>query len=255
MVCDVRTGTSGWHYKHWRGNFYPQEVPASKMLAHYVRHFDTAELNNSFYRLPTEAAFRAWREAVPENFIFAVKASRYLTHLIKLKDPLQAVQNLLPRAENLGDKLGPFLFQLPPRWRVNVARLEGLLDVLPPQHRYAFEFRDDSWHTAEVLEVLRRYNAALCMFHLAGFSSPAEITADFAYVRLHGPGDKYQGSYSDADLEAWADRIRQWRPRLKAIYVYFDNDQAGYAAHDALRLKQMLAAGRVESPRLTTKVA
>jgi len=218
------------------------------MLAHYVRHFDTAELNNSFYRLPTEAAFSAWRDAVPRGFVFAVKASRYLTHLIKLKDPLQAVQNLIPRAENLGEKLGPFLFQLPPRWRVNVERLQGLLEVLPPQHRYAFEFRDDSWHSAEVLQVLRQHNAALCIFHLAGFSSPAEITADFAYVRLHGPGGKYQGSYSQADLRAWSDRIQQWRKKLKAIYIYFDNDQAGYAARDALHLKAMLAERPISRP-------
>ena len=244
MACDIRVGTSGWHYKHWRGDFYPQDLPSSRMLSHYVQHFDTVELNNSFYRLPTEAAFQAWRDSVPQDFVFAVKASRFITHHIKLKDPLQAVQNLIPRAENLGRKLGPFLFQLPPGWRVNVERLQGLLAVLPRRHLYAFEFRDNSWHTAGVLDLLRRNNAALCLFHLAGFSSPAEITADFAYVRLHGPGGKYQGSYSDAELRSWAARINEWSGKLKAIYVYFDNDQAAYAAHDAARLKRILATPR-----------
>jgi uncharacterized protein YecE (DUF72 family) len=240
--CDIRIGTSGWHYRHWCGNFYPAKMPSSRMLAHYLQHFDTAELNNSFYRLPTESAFECWRDGVPENFIFAVKASRFLTHHIKLKDPEQALQNLLPRAELLGKKLGPFLFQLPPRWRVNLERLEHFLEALPRNHRYAFEFRDLSWHTPQTLELLRRFNAAFCIFHLAGFESAREVTADFAYIRLHGPGGKYQGSYSDAELGEWAATIREWSARLKAIYVYFDNDQAGYAAQNALRLKELVKA-------------
>ncbi len=157
------------------------------MLEYYVRHFDTLELNNSFYRLPTIEAFESWHDATPADFVFAVKASRFITHNKKLKDPENALDNILARAEHLGKKLGPVLFQLPPRWKINVARLEALLEVLPREHRYAFEFRETSWMTAEVYRLLRRFNAAFCIYELAGYHSPCQVTADFAYVRLHGP--------------------------------------------------------------------
>lgn len=241
METDIRIGTSGYHYKHWIGTFYPPKTSPSKMLEYYVRHFDTLELNNSFYRLPTIEAFASWRRATPKNFTFAVKASRFITHNKKLKDPENALDNILPRAEHLGKKLGPVLFQLPPKWKLNLERLEGLLEILPREHRYAFEFRELSWMTPEVNRLLERYNAAFCIYELAGYHSPLSITADFAYVRLHGPDTgKYQGSYSHAQLRAWARQIEQWAAKLKAIYIYFDNDQAGYAAQNALELKRMV---------------
>lgn len=240
-MLEIRIGTSGYHYKHWLGTFYPEKMPASKMLAYYAERFDTLELNNSFYRLPTVGAFNAWREATPENFVFSVKASRYITHNKKLKDPENAVDNILARAVHLGPKLGPVLFQLPPRWKLNLERLESLLEILPRELRYVFEFRETSWMTPDVYRLLRHYNAAFCIYQLAGYQSPLEITADFTYVRLHGPdAGKYQGSYSDAALRQWAERIDQWTTRLKAIYVYFDNDQAGYAAHNAMTLRKMV---------------
>src|SRR5512146_1105960 len=211
----VHIGTSGWHYKHWCGPFYAEKLPAAKMLEFYVRHFDTVELNNSFYKLPAVAAFRGWRDSTPPGFCFAVKASRFITHNKKLKDPENALQNFLPRAAELGPKLGPILFQLPPRWRVNVERLEEFLSVLPGRHHYVFELREPTWHSDRVYETLHRHNAALCIFHLAGFQSPVELTADFTYLRLHGPGGKYQGSYSH-ELVEWAQRIRDWQRKLKA---------------------------------------
>jgi len=241
MSCDIRIGTSGFHYKHWKGPFYPQKMPSAKMLDFYVQHFDTVELNNSFYRLPPTTAFDCWREATPSNFVFAVKASRFITHNKKLKDPENAIDNLLPRAARLGSKLGPVLFQLPPRWRVNVERLQNLLQILPGDVRYAFEFRELSWMNPEVESVLRKFNAAFCIYELAGYHSPLTVTADFTYVRLHGPETgKYQGTYSDGRLRAWARKIETWARELKAVYVYFDNDQAGYAAANALTLKHMI---------------
>ena len=241
MKADIRIGTSGYHYKHWVETFYPAKTPPSKMLAYYIKQFDTLELNNSFYRLPTIAAFELWRRTTPKNFVFAVKASRFITHNKKLKDPQNALDNILPRAEHLGKKLGPVLFQLPPGWKVNLERLEGLLEILPREHRYTFEFRETSWITPAVNRLLQRYNAAFCIYELAGYQSPLEITADFAYVRLHGPGaGKYQGSYSKAQLREWARRIEAWSRKLKAIYVYFDNDQAGFAPQNALALKEMV---------------
>jgi uncharacterized protein YecE (DUF72 family) len=239
----IRIGTSGWHYKHWRGPFYPETLPASRMLEHYVRHFDTVELNNTFYRLPTEAAVDAWREAVPPGFLYAAKGSRFLTHMKKLKDTGPGIDRFFERADRLHDRLGPVVFQLPPRWGKDVARLEAFLEALPTRHRYSFELRDPSWHAAQVYRVLRRHRVAFCVYDLAGFESPRLLTADFAYVRLHGPTDRaYQGSYDDRALEGWTRRLAEWSADLRAVYVYFDNDQAGYAVGDALRLKEKAAA-------------
>jgi uncharacterized protein YecE (DUF72 family) len=241
MTCDIRIGTSGYHYKHWQGPFYTARIPASKLLDFYARHFNTVELNNSFYRLPTVSAFDDWRRSTPSNFVFAVKASRFLTHNKKLKDSQSALEKLLPRIAHLGTKLGPVLFQLPPRWRVNHERLQALLQLLPTSIRYAFELRDPSWIKPEIDELLARFHAAFCIYELAGYQSPLTVTADFAYVRLHGPGpEKYQHSYDEERLRRWSNQIDDWAKTLKAIYVYFDNDQAGYAPQNALTLKHMV---------------
>jgi uncharacterized protein YecE (DUF72 family) len=237
VAGEVQIGTSGWHYKHWRGVFYPQELPSTKWLDYYSQRFHTVEINNSFYRLPSEAAFDAWRDSTPAEFRFAVKGSRYLTHMKKLKEPDAGLQKFLPRAQRLGAKLGVVLFQLPPFWEVSVERLEAFLQALPRAVRYTFELRNPSWHTAEVYRILQRYNAAYCIYELAGFQTGLEITADFTYIRLHGPGSKYKGSYEEAALEQWAKRINSWRNDLQAIFVYFDNDEAAYAAFNALALK------------------
>jgi uncharacterized protein YecE (DUF72 family) len=248
MSCDIRIGTSGFHYKHWKGPFYPQKMPAAAMLDFYTQHFDTVELNNSFYRLPAASAFDCWRDATPANFVFAVKASRFITHNKKLKDPENAVDNLLPRAVRLGKKLGPVLFQLPPKWRVNPERLRNLLLILPGEIRYAFEFRELSWITPEICAILGEFNAAFCIYELAGYHSPISVTADFTYVRLHGPeSGKYQGSYSEQRLAQWARQIESWAQELKTIYLYFDNDQAGHAAGNALRLREMIFGRRLKN--------
>lgn len=242
MACDIRIGTSGYHYKHWRGPFYPSGTSSARMLVFYAQRFDTVELNNSFYRLPTETAFDDWRTSTPQNFVFAVKASRYLTHNKKLRDPENALHNLLPRVEHLGAKLGPVLFQLPPRWRVNYKRLHALLKVLPTTFRYVFELRGQSWIKPEINDLLAQFRAAFCIYELAGYQSPLTVTTDFAYVRLHGPGaEKYQASYSRASLQRWRRQIGIWAKTLTAVYVYFDNDQSGYAAQNALTLKRMVS--------------
>jgi len=244
-MTDIRIGTSGWHYKHWIGRYYPADIKPGEMLAHYLRDFDTVELNNSFYHLPKEESFDAWRASTPRDFLFAVKGSRFITHMIKLKDPERGLGNFLPRAERLRGKLGPILWQLPPKWNVNLERLEVFLQALPRRHRYAFELRNPTWMTDAVYELLRRYNAAFCIYELAGYRSPLEITADWTYVRLHGPTQfKYQGSYSDEQLAAWAERIREWSRKMSAIYVYFDNDDSAFAVHNALTLKQLLSKRR-----------
>lgn len=240
-MADIRIGTSGYSYKHWVGRYYPAGIKSGDMLRHYLRDFDTVELNNTFYQLPEESTFDSWRQSTPHDFLFAVKGSRFITHMIKLKDPQRGLINFMPRAERLRWKLGPVLWQLPPGWKVNADRLEEFLSILPPGHRYTFEFRHETWMTDAVLEVLRRYNAAFCIYELAGYHSPIELTADWTYIRLHGPTHfKYQGSYSDEQLAEWAERIRAWSRKLKAIYVYFDNDDSAYAVDNALTLKKML---------------
>lgn len=233
-------GTSGWHYAHWRGPFYPDKLPASKMLEFYTAHFDTVELNNTFYRLPLVSGLKTWRDSTPRNFLFTAKGSRFLTHMKKLKDPGPGIEKFFERVDRLGKKLGAVVFQLPPFWEVNAERLDAFLSSLPRRRRYAFELRNPTWHTETIYRILRRHNAAFCIFEIAGFRSPCEITADFTYIRLHGPGAAYQGAYSPTALRRWAARIREWQKTLKAIYVYFDNDQAGYAAENALALKRML---------------
>ena len=232
-------GTSGWHYKHWMGIFYPAGTAKSEMLEFYGRHFDTVEINNSFYRLPTDTTFDKWRERSPSPFRFAVKASRFITHMKKLKDPTSSSVKFFAAAERLGKKLGPILFQLPPRWRVNVKRLSAFLDALPGEHKYVFEFRDESWLIEEVLELLRKHNVALCIHDFEEMKIPREITADVAYVRFHGPTSaKYAGSYSKEQLRTWADRIEEWDAR--AVYAYFNNDPGGAAVRNAMTLRKLL---------------
>jgi uncharacterized protein YecE (DUF72 family) len=240
MDAHVMIGTSGWHYKHWIGTVYPKRLPAAQMLNFYQEHFDTVELNNTFYRLPPESAVEMWRESTPKNFRFAVKASRFLTHMKKLSDPRAGLARFFDRVDPLAKKLGPILFQLPPNFAVNIPRLGSFLSALPTEHRYAFEFRDPSWNHPEVMELLRESNVAYCIFELDGYESPLTITTDTAYVRLHGPKGKYVGSYDEPTLQLWAGRIDEWRQELRAIYVYFDNDEAGYAFSNALRLRELV---------------
>jgi uncharacterized protein YecE (DUF72 family) len=243
-LAHVHIGTSGWHYPHWRGPFYPSDLTAAGMLRYYAERFDTVEINNSFYRLPTAAALEGWCRETPAEFCFAVKASRYITHNLKLKHPKQAEQKFLSQIESLGRRLGPILFQLPPDWKINIDRLDEFLRGLPGRHRYTFEFRNPTWHVPEVYDALRRHRAALCIHEIAGFQCPIEVTADFAYVRLHGPGDKYQGDYSQSTLRTWTKRIQNWRKELTHIFLYFDNDQSGFAPKNALELKRTVEGSK-----------
>jgi uncharacterized protein YecE (DUF72 family) len=234
-------GTSGWHYKHWLGVFYPAGTRTGEMFEFYARHFDTVELNNSFYRLPAAKTFDTWRESSPRDFCFAVKASRFITHMKKLKEPKRSSEKFFLVAERLEEKLGPILFQLPPRWQVNSERLAEFLEILPREHKYAVEFREHSWLVAPVFDLLRKYNVALCIHDFEDMQIPHEVTADFTYLRFHGPTSaRYWGSYSTEQLETWADRIEAWRSRVSAVYGYFNNDPGGEAVKNALTLKRFL---------------
>jgi len=237
----IHIGTSGWHYDHWRGPFYPEDLAPGEFLKFYQEKFQTVEINNSFYRLPSEKALIDWRENVPPGFIFAVKGSRYITHMKKLLDPEKSLAPLMERVPLLEDRLGPILFQLPPRWHFNAERLRHFLTALPRDYRYALEFRDPGWLNQEACRLLREHGAAFCMYEFAGRVSPKEVTADFVYIRLHGPGGAYQGRYQRETLAAWAADISAWSAQRKEVFCYFDNDEAGFAALNALELQEMLA--------------
>jgi uncharacterized protein YecE (DUF72 family) len=252
-------GTSGYVYPHWRRVFYPADVPQREWLPFYARHFPTVELNNSFYRLPSKAAFRAWRAQVEgkggtlpgcphptdAQFCFAVKASRFLTHLKRLKAPSPPLDRLLRRLRPLGPTLGPLLFQLPQQFHANLPRLARFLRALGRQRlvdglRATLEVRHDSWLVPETFDLLRKANVALC-FHDARSQPVTEpLTADFVYVRRHGTADRYRGAYTDPMLRADAARIRDWLEDGLDVYVYFNNDGGGAAVRNALRLREML---------------
>lgn len=235
---DLYIGTSGWHYKHWVGRFYPEKLNSEEMLPLYAGDFDTVEVNNTFYQLPEKETFEQWREATPDGFTFAVKANRYITHMKNLKDPQEPLDNLLSRARALGDKLGPVLFQLSPNWQLNAARLDNFLKQLPDDVRSVFEFRHASWFDEKALDLLREHGVAFCIHDSGGETTPKEITADLVYIRFHGGSEG--GSYTKQALAGWAGAISSWRQEHD-VYCYFNNDWEGYALDNARTLRAMLA--------------
>ena len=235
----VCVGCSGWQYRHWRGVFYPATLPASRWLEHYTQHFDTVEINNSFYRLPEASTFAAWEGRAPAGFLYAVKASRFLTHMKKLKDPDDPLARFFSRAVELGRAFGPVLFQLPPRWPLNLERLKAFLDALPAGYRHAIEFREPTWYDDRVFALLERNGVALCLHDMAGSASPRQSIGPFVYVRFHGTS-KYSGSYSSAALEQWAEWLGERHSEGKPVFAYFNNDTGGHAPRDAARLRRAL---------------
>lgn len=234
-------GTSGWVYRHWRDVFYPPKLPQRRWLEYYTQQFSTVELNNSFYRLPTEKAFCQWRETSPEGFVYAVKVSRFITHIKRLKDVDEPVETFISRARLLGEKLGPLLYQLPPNMHRNDERLDGFLSLLPQGLRHVVEFRHQSWMDEGVFDVLRRHNVGLCVFDMPELSCPLVATADFAYIRFHGATGLYYSCYSEEELEEWAGRIAALAKGLEAVYIYFNNDAEAHAIDNARTMAQKLA--------------
>jgi uncharacterized protein YecE (DUF72 family) len=241
-------GTSGWQYRDWRGPFYPHDVPQREWLRTYARRFPTVELNNSFYRLPSAEAFERWRADTPTGFVFAVKASRFLTHLKRLRDPREPVQLLWSRMERLRDKLGPVLFQLPPRFPADRDRLEELLRVLPSAVKPAVEFRDPSWYRPEIYDLLERSNAALVWPDRPGSRVELPLTADWAYLRFH-QGREASAGYDARKLRRWAERIQSLP--VRECWIYFNNDPGGAAPRDAAKLRELLSASELELADVT----
>lgn len=241
MSARLYIGTSGWHYEHWQGVYYPGGLSTADQLAHYAKDLHSVEINNSFYQLPSEKTFKTWRDTVPDDFRFTIKASRYITHMKKLKEPEEPLEKFYGAIEPVREKTAAVLFQLPPNFGCNPDRLRDFLETLPEDSPpVAIEFRDSDWYRDEVYDLLRQHNAAFCIYELAGHISPKEVTADHVYVRLHGPSkEKYQGEYGGEGLSGWAGSIHAWREREKTVFIYFDNDADGAAVRDATRLKKM----------------
>jgi uncharacterized protein YecE (DUF72 family) len=238
----ARVGCSGWVYRDWRGPFYPPDLPQRRWFDHYATKFDTVEINNTFYRLPSVAMVEGWAAQAPKGFVYALKLGAFGSHRMKLRDAASWLPNHLDRAERLGDALGPTLVQLPPRWKRNAERLDEFLTVAPARMRWAVELREPSWLHDEVYEVLRRHGAALCIHDLLP-DHPWLLTADWTYVRFHGPDAlerKYWGRYGPQRLEPVAARLCDWLTRGRDVYAYFNNDHEGHAATDAAWLRARL---------------
>ncbi|HEX3629285.1 MAG TPA: DUF72 domain-containing protein [Candidatus Dormibacteraeota bacterium] len=239
MAGQIRIGCSGWSYPHWRKQFYPEKLPAREHFAYYAQHFDTVELNNSFYRQPTIERFQAWRAQAPPGFLFAVKGSRYVTHIKRLAVEQQSIDMVVEPALGLGEKLGPILFQLQANFRLDLERLERFVGMLPDHLRFTIEFRHDSWLVAPVCDLLRRRQIALCIPDHPKMPKVFEITSDFTYIRMHLP--PHGLGYGRRALEPWAERILDWSTGGLDVFVYFNNDMEGHAIKDATALKELVA--------------
>ena len=243
-------GCSGWHYKSWRGAFYPEDLPTSQWLDVYSRRFATVELNSTFYRLPADTTFQGWREQVPRDFHFAMKASRFLTHFKRLQSPAEPLARLLSRARPLGNTLRVVLYQLPPKWVPDPERLDAFLAALPSRlheaarHRlrHVIELRDPRGYEPWLIDRLEKHGVGLCLHDMAGSESPQLRVGPIAYLRFHGYGAKYGGSYPDSALSPWADWIRRETAAGRDAYVYFNNDIDGHAVRDAERFRMLLSS-------------
>lgn len=245
-LAKIRVGCSGWVYAHWRGRFYPEKLAVKRWFAFYAEHFDTVEINNSFYRLPKAETFDAWREQAPSGFCYALKANRFLTQAKKLKDCEEPLERMMTPFRHLKPALGPILYQLPPRFRINLERLESFLQLIPKDVANIFEFRDKSWYTDDVYALLDRYDASFCAHDMPGSESLRIATGRAAYVRFHGGEAKYWGRYPDERLLDWVDWMLDQARNGRPVWAYFNNDAEAHAIHDALTLKAMIAqsAGR-----------
>jgi uncharacterized protein YecE (DUF72 family) len=241
MAARILIGTSGFAYDHWRASFYPKGLAKARWLDFYTGHFPTVELNTSFYRLPLENAFVTWHRSSPPGFLFAVKVSRFITHMKRLRSAEEPLENFLGRARLLDEKLGPLLYQFPPNMHRNDEVLDAFLRLLPGGLSHVFEFRHQSWLEEGVFHILRQHNVGLCSFDMPTLPCPLIATADFTYIRFHGSTGLYRSCYSDEELEAWAKKIARLPKAVKTVYIYFNNDAEAFAIRNAETLTRLLA--------------
>ena len=239
--CDIRIGTSGWYYDHWRERFYPPGLAKNKWFEHYAQYFNTVEINNTFYHLPKPQTLTRWRDLAPKGFLYAVKANRYITHIKRLKDTAEEVKRFFDVVGLLKEKLGPILYQLPPSLNKNLDLLASFIKLLPKKSCAVFEFRHESWYEQDTFELLRRLGIGFCIHDLGELTTPRIITGEMVYIRFHGTAGRYSGNYTDKMLADWAGWIRENRKSATAIYAYFNNDADAHAINDAKQLKNLIA--------------
>lgn len=239
MTGRIHIGCSGWNYKHWRGIFYPDRLPAKRWFACYADMFDAVEINNTHYRLPEASVFDAWREQAPPGFVYAVKASRFLTHRKKLREPEEPIERLATRARHLGAALGPLLYQLPPGWKLDIERLRDFLVRLPRDLVHVLEFREATWLTDTVYALLDDHGVGFCTHDMPGLEVPRLATGPVAYVRFHGTTGKYVGRYPPQALRRWRDWMREQATTGRQVHAYFNNDIDGHSIEDALALRRL----------------
>ena len=239
-VGDIHVGCSGWVYKHWRGILYPEGLPQKRWFERYAEDFDTVEINASFYRLPLASTFDGWRDKAPDGFRYAVKVSRFITHLKKLVGVDDAVQEFANLVRRLGHSLGPLLYQLPPSLKLDLPRLEAFLRTIPTDLANVFEFRNSDWYVPETYALLERYGASFCVHDMRGSATERIAVGPVAYVRFHGGVGKYLGRYSDDALLGWSNWVAEQSRQGRSVWCYFNNDIHGHAIHDAQTLKSMV---------------
>ncbi len=242
MSGKIFIGTSGWSYKDWKNKFYPKSLKNSAWLNFYADHFNTVEVNNSFYQLPSKKSLKKWLKKVPSDFVFSVKASRYITHLKKLKNPKNSLKRFLKRMEYLNAKKGPILFQLPPNWHVDAKRLENFIKLLLNQTKdqdYVFEFRNKAWLKENIRSILRKFNIGFCINDMVD-ENIDWITSNFVYIRFHGPSGNYKNSYNSDFLKEWAEKVKDWKSNLDQVFIYFNNDIKAHAIKNAKQFQQYL---------------
>jgi len=239
---DIWIGTSGWQYDHWRERFYPDRLPKSRWFEHYARHFDTVEVNSTFYHLPRAGTVEKWRRQAPEGFTYVAKANRYITHIKKLREVAEEVKRFFEVIDLFEGTLGAVLYQLPPSLHKDLERLDAFIECLPGRKHAVFEFRHSSWYDDETFDLLNRRKVAFCVHDMAGNKSPRIVTGDVVYVRFHGTTGRYAGNYTDAMLEEWAGWLRGQQKNVPAVYAYFNNDVEGHAISNARTLRDLLAS-------------
>jgi len=239
--CQIRIGTSGWHYPHWSGRFYPDGLPKDRWLTYYAQHFDTVEVNNTFYHLPRAKTFENWYAKAPRSFVFTLKANRYITHIRRLAASEETVERFFAGAVLLREKLGPVLYQLPPAFQKDLELLAGFMKLTRKRAQGFFEFRHKSWYSQDTCDLLNEYGFGFCIHDLGGVATPRAITADVIYVRFHGPGGRYSGNYPQSALADWAAWIKANAKEVTHVYAYFNNDINAYAVENAKTLRKLLA--------------
>ncbi|MBU2540832.1 MAG: DUF72 domain-containing protein [Candidatus Omnitrophica bacterium] len=239
MSAKIRIGTSGWHYSDWRERFYPKTLNTKDWFKFYSRYFNTVEINNTFYRLPSKSVFRNWHVQAEKGFLYSIKANRYITHMKKLKDAAKTLKRFFQHVKLLKANLGPILYQLPPGWSLDLVRFRDFLSELPKGYSHVFEFRNNTWFKKEIFDLMAKHNVSFCIHDMLGVDCPRLLTNDIIYLRFHGTEAKYHGRYSISALKKWSIWVK--RQRSRRLYVYFNNDVNAHAVSNAQEFKKILA--------------